>query len=224
MNVSWAESILMSISYITNVDTSELRLFKGFYILIPTTLVILGYFILGYLIYVLLTISFEGRLKGVMRRIKIEKTVSKLKDHYVICGAGRIGSQIARIFKDEGLPLVLIDKDENRVEELHERGFLAIEGNCMDEYVLKKAGIERAKWVISALPEDSDNMFVILTAKEFNRKIKAAAKANYEKNVVRLKRAGAKIIVLPYSVGGTHLANTILGKETDVGLIHHEKS
>lgn len=143
--------------------------------------------------------------------ILMKANLSSIKDHYIVCGAGRVGTHAAEKLKKAGKKVVVIESDSPQVEFLKNRGYMVIEGNCMNEDVLEKAQIRRARGVLACTGEDNINVFVVLTAKDLNPKIKIATRVNDQKTMGEFQRAGADIIVAPEVTGGYELADKMIG-------------
>ncbi|OGI11706.1 hypothetical protein A3K64_00220 [Candidatus Micrarchaeota archaeon RBG_16_36_9] len=145
--------------------------------------------------------------------ILMRANLSSIKDHYIVCGAGRVGVNAAEKLKKAGKKVVVIENDCPQAEFLKNRGYIVIEGNCMNEDVLEKAHIRRAKGILACTGEDNINVFVVLTARDLNPKIKIATRVNDQKTMGEFQRAGADIIVAPEVTGGYELANKIIGNK-----------
>ncbi|MEM5778664.1 MAG: NAD(P)-binding protein [Candidatus Aenigmatarchaeota archaeon] len=146
------------------------------------------------------------RLGGVLMKL----SVKTIKDHYIVCGAGRVGTHAAEKLKASGKKVVIIENDCPKVEFLRKRGFLVVEGDCMNEEILEKAGIRKAKGILACTGEDNKNVFVVLTAKDLNPNIKIATRVNDLKAKGEFERAGADVIVAPEVTGGCELAKGIM--------------
>ena len=171
--------------------------------------VVIIFFTLGVTFYMfekVIILLSEIRIGGILMKINL----SSIKDHYIVCGAGRVGTHAAEKLKKAGKKVVVIDNDCPKVEFLAKRGYIVLEGNCMNEEVLEKAGIRKAKGIIACTGEDNKNVFVVLTAKDLNPKIKVATRVNDQESKGEFKRAGADIIVAPEVTGGYELADRIL--------------
>jgi voltage-gated potassium channel len=144
------------------------------------------------------------------RRGRVKAKVDRLKDHYIVCGLGRVGSQVAREMYNEGVPFVGLDRDPAKVAYAIEQGFLAIALDSTDETALRSAGLERATGLVASLGEDSLNLFITLAARSINPELYIVARANRQENEVKLKRAGANRVALPYQIGGYHMASMAL--------------
>jgi len=173
-------------------------------------LIIFGVSVLGYLIGSLAQIMFEGQFQRIIGRKKVEKMVEALKDHYIICGFGRMGSLICREFAAKPLPFVVVEKDIDIIERLKEEGYLFLHGDATDDETLLKAGIKRAKGLISVVTSDTENVYITLTARGLNSDLYILARSGEESSEIKLKRAGANKVVSPYHIGGNRMAQAIL--------------
>ncbi len=141
-----------------------------------------------------------------VKKRKMQTKVDKLKGHYIICGLGRVGSQVAREMGLERQEFVGLDKDPEKVADAVKAGHLAFEGDSTQEETLHLAGVEKAAGLVACLGEDSHNLLVILTARAVNPDLYIIGRCNRAENEVKLKRAGADRVALPYQIGGYHMA------------------
>jgi voltage-gated potassium channel len=145
-----------------------------------------------------------------VRKQRVNAKVSKLKNHYIVCGLGRVGSQVAREMDHENVPFVVFDRDQEKVDEALAEGYLAVCADSTAEGVLVDAGIEKAQGLVASLGEDAQNLFVTLAARSLNPSLYIVARANRQENELKLKRAGADRVALPYQIGGYHMASMAL--------------
>lgn len=141
---------------------------------------------------------------------KMERTIGNLDRHVVVCGFGALGKTVCESLEKHGENYVIVDLDPKVVAHLKEQGVAVVEGDALDGKVLEKAGVKRAKRLVSALPTDSSNVFLTLTAKEINPIVMVATRAYTEEAIKKLHRAGADVIVMPEIVGGKELAREIM--------------
>lgn len=140
----------------------------------------------------------------------MEKKISNLKDHIILCGAGRVGHHVISRLTTEKVPFVVIDKNEEIIERLKQEGILVINDDATKDEVLHKAGINKAKGLITALHGDADNVFVTLTSKQLNPDAKVVARADLAESKPKLLRAGADKVISPSVIGGRRMAISIL--------------
>jgi len=174
------------------------------------SLIVVGVSVLGYIVGSLAQIMFEGQIQRVIGRKKVEKKIEALHDHYIICGFGRIGSLICKEFFSNKLPFVVVEKDPESIERLDEEGYLHMKGDATQDETLLKAGIKRAKGLISVVASDSENVYITLTARGLNPDLFILARSSENGSDIKLKRAGASKVISPYVIGGTRMAQSIL--------------
>jgi len=134
------------------------------------------------------------------------KKMNKLHDHYVICGSGRVGSHLVRDLQRANEEMVIIENDGPRAAEFAQKGLHVLVGDATLEEVLREAGVERARGLAACLPEDADNVYVVLTARDLNPKLNIVARAAEEQAEAKLVRAGANHVVAPTIIGGHRMA------------------
>jgi voltage-gated potassium channel len=166
---------------------------------------------LGIIAYLLkwLAESMMG-LSSNVRKLRVKSKVDKLKNHYIVCGLGRVGAQVAGEMFHEGVPFVALDRDATKVAEALDKGYMALELDSTAEDVLSQVGVERATGLVACLNEDSLNLFVALAARSLNPDLYIVARANRPENEIKLKRAGANRVAMPYQIGGYHMASMAL--------------
>jgi voltage-gated potassium channel len=173
-------------------------------------LIISGTGMIAYTLSCLLQFTLEGQLRIILGRKKLESRISKLRDHYIICGFGRIGHRICREFQSRPTPFVVVEKDSDHLERLNREGYLYVEGDATDDETLQAAGVAHAKSLITAVTSDTDNVYITLTARGLNPKLFILARAGEEGSEKKLMRAGASKVVSPYTIGANRMAQAIL--------------
>ncbi len=159
-----------------------------------------------YVIMVIINIFYTDKLKKSIEEARLLKKISKLKDHYIICGGGSLGFSVGRALVKKGMSVVAIEADNERVSELNNAGILAFEGDCFEKSYLEKVQIKKAKMVIACLNDDGDNLLVTLLVKEMNPDVRVIAEATFEKYITQLKRAGADQVIVPREISGIYIA------------------
>jgi voltage-gated potassium channel len=139
-----------------------------------------------------------------------KRMIDNLKDHYIICGFGRVGRGAAAELQHAGVPFVVVDSSPDRVERAIFAGMLAVAADATHDETLRQVGIERARGLVTALATDAENLFVLLSAKGLNPRIYAAARAAEEGAEAKMRRAGADAVFAPYSLTGHRLAQSLL--------------
>ncbi len=201
------ESFSKALGIVTHVEIVNEQIgLKYFFALLS----IMGGVVQFYLIYVILEYLLEGKFKDVFSGVRQMNKVKKMSNHYIIAGGGRVGSHAASVLKQYTKDIVIVDNDEETVKKLKKQGYIAVKGDVLDEDFLTEINIEKAKQLIACLGSDSDNILLVLTAKELHPGIKVSARANSENVVAKLKHAGAAHVVIPSYLGGIELAKTAL--------------
>lgn len=153
----------------------------------------------------------EGELRGLYKRRRMNKEIARLRDHYIVCGFGRIGKEICKILKEHQRPFLVIEKDEEEISALEEMGYLRLQGDGAADEILQAAGIDRAKGLVSVVASDADNLFITLTARGLNPNLYIMARSSGGHGVqTKLKRAGATKVISPYSIGARRMAHLIV--------------
>ena len=206
----WVDAIYMTVITITTVGFAEVnpldtasKIFTIFLIL--ASVVIVGYAISIITEYILSRNNFED-----IKQRKMQKRINSMSNHIIICGFGRNGKQAARKLLAYKKPFVIIERDREIIEKFQEDDIAFVQGNANDDDTLKEAGIERASTLISALPNDADNLFVVLSARQINNKMAIISRASEETSYNKLKLAGANNVILPDKIGGDHMASLVV--------------
>jgi voltage-gated potassium channel len=170
----------------------------------------------GTMFFLLVTLTelfVAGDLSGLVEALRMQRQIAQLSDHYLICGFGRVGRQIARDLQQAGVPFVVIDDNPEVREAFDEMEVLHLEGRASDDQVMREAGIERARAVIACIDSDAENIFATLTARELRPDIQIVARAAEEASERKLIRAGANDVVSPYKTSGRAMAQLALDSE-----------
>lgn len=153
----------------------------------------------------------SGEINKYFKTRRIMREADKLHGHVIICGYGRNGQQASLTLKIHNVPFVVIEKDEVRMEQFaaENHDLIFFTGDATEDWVLKKAGIDKAKALITALPEDADNVFIVLTARSINNNIRIISRASKQSSIQKLKKAGADNVIMPDRIGGIHMATLV---------------
>ena len=208
---TFTEALYMTIITIGTVGFREVHplSYEGMWFTIVLIIFSLGFFALA---ISLITKYFSERLRSIYNvKTKMEKQISKLKDHVIVVGYGRNGSQAVDELLSSHIPVVVIENRPKVIQFMQENPkIIYINGDATDDSVLHKAGIENAKALITALASDADNLFVVLTARETNPDLIIISRASAIANDKKLKLAGATNVIMPDKVGGQKMAKLVI--------------
>ena len=205
---SFHDSLYMTIITITTVGFGEVHPLSVEGQFFTIILLIVGVGIILYLLGTEAKLLLEGQLEEYIGRSRLEKKISELRNHYIVCGFGRMGRTVAKEFKAKGIDILVIEKEP--VPQIDSEEYLIIEGDASNEEVLRAAGIMRAKGLVSVLPTDAENLFVVLSARELNSDLFIVTRASEESAERKILRAGADRVVSPYQTGGMRIVDTVL--------------
>jgi len=172
---------------------------------------ILGSFIIvAYVIKFFAEYLFEGTFKENRRKKTMEKTIDSYHDHFIICGYGRVGKQIADELSEEKMRFVIIDRDPAEAKAAEEEGYMVVNGDPTEERSLLKAGILKAKCVIIVPGSEVDSLYIVLSARSLNPDVFIIARASKEEGLAKIKKAGADKVIMPEKIAGYHMATMAL--------------
>lgn len=204
------EAAYMALTTITTIGYGEVlplgaagRTFNMFYIVIgvATVLVALG---------VLTQAMIELELSGYFLKRRRRRMIENLTSHFIVCGYGRVGRSASEELRKSGVPILVVDRNEERVERALNAGLLAVAADSTRDEVLRDVGIDRARGLIAALATDADNTYLILSAKALNPMIPVATRVSEEESERKLRRAGADVVFAPYTITGQRLSQSLL--------------
>ena len=206
----WFDGFYMVLTTITTIGYGEIhplshvgRIFNTFIIVAGVGLVLLFF---GAATQALL----EFELQSVFGRRRMDREISRLSDHYIICGAGRVGRSVARELARKPLPFVIVDSDQAKLARYSDKGWLTVVGDATQEQVLRELHIESARGLVAATTTDATNIYIILTARGLNPKLNIIARASEEDAEKHLLTAGANHVVSPYNFAGYRIAQTFM--------------
>lgn len=152
----------------------------------------------------------EGEIRKVLGRKKLEKEIRNLKDHYIVCGFGRMGSYISRELSNASVSYIIIEKDEHLREKLERENYLYLYGNASEDEVLIEAGVKKARGLVAVVASDADNVYITLTARQLNPNLFILARSTNESSERKLQQAGANKVISPYQMGAVRMVQAIL--------------
>ena len=209
-HLSLAQAIYLTVQTVTTVGYGDIEVHSNSGRVFVVLLMLGGVGVMLYFAGIMMAFLIEGQLAGVYGRRKMNKKLVQLKDHIIVCGAGRVGKQVLYRLRKEGAACVVVEQDEDLANQFIEEGFLVINSDATLDETLKKAHIDKAKGLITALPDDSLNVFVTLTAKGLNPGIHVVARMDQLESEKKLVRAGADKVISPAILGGWRMAMSIL--------------
>ncbi|HQW43094.1 MAG TPA: potassium channel protein [Chitinophagaceae bacterium] len=153
----------------------------------------------------------SGEINKYFKTRKLKKDIARLDKHVILCGYGRNGHQAAQVLKAHDIPFIVIEKDEQLILKKIAEGddILHLEGDGTDDDLLRLAGVERARALITTLPLDAENVFIVLSARSLNPDIQIISRASEATSVPKLKKAGANNVIMPDRIGGSHMATLV---------------
>src|SRR6266542_4410089 len=163
-----------------------------------------------YTFTLLATVVVEGGLPKRLAQRRYARMLETIKDHFIVCGYGRIGSIVAHQFQRQGVPFVVVERNPDRVQAAIDDGALAVEADASREDVLKRVGIDRARGLIAAVGTDAENVYAVLSARVMRPDLFIVGRAETEDATIKLKRAGADRVISPYQIGAVQIAQTAL--------------
>ncbi len=210
LKVSLLDGLYMTIITISSVGYKEVAPMTDLAKLFSIFIIIFGVGTVGYVLTNLLLLIVEGDMNYFWRIRRMDATINKMNDHYILCGAGETGEVIINEFIKNKREFVIIEKDMQRYQFYLAQGLKILHGDATEEAILQKANIKRAKGIISALPKDVDNVFVVLTARTLNRDLYIISRAVDKHAPDKLRRAGANKTISANEIGGRRMAAQML--------------
>ena len=206
---SWFDSFYMVVITLSTIGYQEVHVLSHAGRVFNTVLIIAGVALVFLMIGALTQALLEFELVKVFGRRKMEKEVSSLKDHYIICGAGRVGASVARELALKPCGFVVIESDEKSLTGLDPK-WLVLVGDAASEKTLRGAGVDRARGLVAATTTDATNIYIVLTARSLNPRLKIIARASEERAEKHLRTAGADVVISPYAAAGHRIAQSFL--------------
>lgn len=205
------EAIYMTVITISTVGFNEVKPLSWEGRIFTIFLILSSFGTFAYTITEVTKYVVDGEFRRLLLHIRVDRSINKLKNHTIICGYGRNGKQAYQTLIEHGVTCVVVEKDKVVISELMESDkILYVEGDSTHDDVLIRAGIKDATALISALPNDADNLFVVLTARVNNPKLKIISRASEDNSDIKLRHAGVDNVIMPDRVGGAHMAQLVV--------------
>ena len=174
-------------------------------------LMVAGIGVMFYILTAVVQLVVEQEvLRSIVRRHRMRSKLAKLKGHFIVCGFGRVGRAVAHTLQEQSVPLIVIDKDEEAMNDAENRGMLCVHGDSARDADLLEAQVKAARGLVAATGDDAENVYISLTARGLNPKLHIVARASSRDAEDKLRRAGADQVVSPYAIGGRHMALTAI--------------
>lgn len=218
------DAVYQTVITVSTVGYRELGDFDREYEIFTIFLILFGTGTVLYTLGMLLETVFEGQLDDQFRRHRMQRTIDELEGHVIVCGYGQVGRAIVDEMRRAGRDVVVVDRSELDLDELHE-DFLVVVGEATEDEILHAAGLRQAATLVVALDSDADNLYVALTARSENEDLFIVSRANNVGVVDKLERVGVDRIVNPHEIGGSRMAAMVLQPDvTDfLDVVMHDK-
>ena len=207
---SFINALYMTIITITTVGFGEVHPLSENEKLFTIFLILMSIVILGLVARIATEYIASGELFEKIKIKKVQKKIESLHKHAIVCGYGRNGKQAVTKLKKYKKPLVIIENDAERITEIEDDNLLYIKGDATIDEVLIKAGIKKAGSLITALPSDADNLYVVLSSRQLNKKMTIVSRASNDSSDSKLRIAGANNVIMPDKLGGDHMASLLV--------------
>jgi voltage-gated potassium channel len=209
---SISEALYMTIITVSTVGFQEVKPLSDGGRVFTVILILGGILLIATGANFIFSSIMEGTFRDISRRQSMEKKTAKIKDHFIICGLGAVGEDIIQEFIRAGEPFVLVDRQRDVLERFVKENpeILYVIGDATHDEALKSAGIDKAKGIIAALGNDADNLYICLSARALNPKLRIISRVVESNSIDKLKKAGADYVFSPEKIGGLHLASAAL--------------
>lgn len=207
---SFIDSLYMTVITMTTVGFGELHPLNEYEKLFTIFLILISIVVYGYSVTAFTEYLANGKILQNLKYKKVQQKIQKLDGHTVVCGYGRNGKQAIAKLQDFKMPCVVIEKNKELLDELEQENILYVEGDATEDEALQKASIQTAKSLITALPSDADNLFVVLSARQLNNSFTIISRASNDSSFKKLKIAGASNVIMPDKIGGEHMASLVV--------------
>jgi len=202
---SWLDAAYMAVITLSTVGFGEINPLSPRGRLFTILLIMMGVAVIAYILNSLTDAIVQGHFQAGFRLLNRRRLMESLQGHYIICGLGRTGRQVASEFSAEHIPFVVVDSEDSAIQIAQQFGYTSLQGDATQDQTLMQAGVERARCLVAALPSDAENLYIVLSAKTLSPGIRTIARA-----ILKLQRGGADVVVSPYITGGKRMAAAAL--------------
>ncbi len=203
---NFLDSLFMVVTTVTTVGYEEVHPLGPAGRIFTISLIVMGVGTMLYTLGIFGELLIEGQLATYARMRGMERRIAALKDHFIVCGYGRMGTRVAQEFQSLETPFVMVESNPEPLERLRQSDLLYVEGDAASDETLLKAGILRAKGLVTAVDSDERNVFITLTARALNPTLFIVARSSFADSAEKLRRAGANQVVSPYLMGAHRMA------------------
>lgn len=207
---SWIDALYMTIITTTTVGFAEVHPSGDTEKLFTIFLIITSISIFGYVVSVVSEYIANGRFFEQINKRTMYKKIQKLKNHTIVCGFGRNGKQAVETLLSYDIPCIIIESRKEVIDEIEVLGYTYVKGDATNDTTLEKANITKASNLITTMPSDADNLYVVLSARQMNKGLTIISRASNDTSYSKLKVAGANNIIMPDKIGGNHMASLIV--------------
>lgn len=210
-NISFVDALYMTVITVSTVGYGDMVPIHTSGKIFTVFMVLGGVAYVMYMFSKIMETVIEGGLREIMGKRLMAKELARLKDHYIVCGFGRIGKVICDTLDGSEIPFAVIESDPNEYQNIIDAGYNVINGDASEDEILIQAGINSAKGLIAVVSSDANNVFITLTAKGLNPDIFILARSSGAVGAKKkLKRAGADCVISPYTIGGIRMAHSVI--------------
>jgi voltage-gated potassium channel len=207
---TWFDALYMTVMTVTTVGFREVHDLSLAGQAFTIFLMLGGIFTLFYAAGEIIRTVVSGQVQAALGRQRMERSLAEMKNHMIVCGYGRMGRLVCKEFSVEGIPFVVIEKRAELLEDFQLPHGLALHGDATADEILRKAGIERARALVTLVASDADNLYITMSARLLSDKLFIVSRAEDEPDEKKLLRAGANRVVSPYLIGGNRVAQAVL--------------
>ena len=204
------DALYMTVITVSTVGFGEVNALSPNGRIFTIFLILGGGGIAAYSLSVTAEFFMTGEWQSILEKRRRSRMMEDLNNHVIICGFGRVGRRVSKELINENIPFIVVDTDPEKIQHAEEHGFITFNGNAANEFMLKQAGIAKARALIAAASSDAENVFIILTARSLNSNIQIIARANYEDSEPKMIRAGANRTIVPYEISGKRMVTMLV--------------